>query len=475
MSELSPTVWTVGQLAEAVKSGLERSFPDILVKGEVTALATPGSGHVYFTLKDDRAAVRCVLYRHLRRYLRTLPEPDKEYLIRGKVSAYGPRSEYQIVVDYLEPVGLGALHAAFLELREKLAAKGYFDLGRKRPLPRLPAVLGIVTSLSGAALHDMLRMVHARRPGQRVAIAPTLVQGERAASAIAAAIRLLAEHASPEVIIVGRGGGSPEDLWCWNEEVVVRAVVECPVPVISGVGHEVDVSLCDLAADVRAATPTHAAEIAVPDVAELSLKIALLRRRGQRSMAGQTALLRRRCEHAAHRLLREATPTALLGRRLDELVDRLASVMRERRFLRQHRLTLAENRLQALSPRRQIPLRRERLQATQIRLGRAMATYLVRRRETTRHRREHLAALTHQLRRAAMSELATGNHTLAGLRSRLLDVSPLAVLERGYAIVTNREGRILTQAAQTAPDDTLCVRFHCGRLGVTVKTVEPDD
>lgn len=469
------TIWTVGQLAEAVKDGLERAFPDLLVRGEVSGLAMPGSGHVYFTLKDARAAVRCVLYRHLRRYLRTLPENNKEYLIRGKVSAYGPRSEYQIVVDYLEPIGLGALYAKFLELQERLAAKGYFAQSRKRRLPLLPEVLGIVTSLSGAALHDMLRIIQARRPGQAVAIAPTLVQGDRAATAIAAAIRLLSEYAAPDLIIVGRGGGSPEDLWCWNEEEVVQAVVECPVPVISGVGHEVDVSLCDLAADVRAATPTHAAEIAVPDVMELSRKIAMLHRSVYRAAASQSALLHRRWENAADRLRREATPTALLGRRLDELVVRLASFMDGQRLLLRHRLILQEKHLQALSPQRQVLLRRERLHASGLRLRRGMKTYLDRQQELTHRRRDRLAALTHQLQREAIAGLTVRDRVLAGLEGRLADVGPEAILKRGYAIVTTPGGRILTQAIQTTLGENLQVRFHRGRLGVTVEKVDPDN
>jgi exodeoxyribonuclease VII large subunit len=410
-------VLTVSELAAAIKNRLETGFADVLVRGEVSALATPASGHIYFTLKDNQAAIRCVLYRHMRRWSRVTPQENREYLVRGKVSAYAPRSEYQIVVDYLEPLGLGALYAAYLELQQRLAARGWFAPERKRPLPLFPATIGIVTSLAGAALHDMLRIIRARRPGQRVAISPTLVQGEGAASAIAGAIRRLAEFVRPDVIIVGRGGGSPEDLWCWNEEEVVRAVVECPVPVVSGVGHEVDVSLCDLAADLRAATPTHAAELVTPDAAELAHKIHLLNNRARRAVEGQRLLLRRRLEHADHRLRREAAPTALLGRRLDELSEKLRDRCRRLLDSHRHRLALLGRFLEAASPRKRLA-----------------------------QRGQNLTELTMRLRQAAMVQHEKRQHRLTVAVARLQAVSPYAVLERGYAIVTNEQGRILREA-----------------------------
>jgi exodeoxyribonuclease VII large subunit len=202
LSEDGRKIWKVSDLAAAVKDRLENSFPDVFVRGEVSGLATPASGHIYFTLKDDQAALRCVMYRHTRRYLRYTPEEGHEILVRGKLSAYGPRSEFQLVADYFEPVGLGSLYAAFLQLQQQLAAKGYFDRERKRPLPFLPQTVGIVTSLSGAVLHDMLRIIGARRPGQHIVISPSLVQGETAPQSIARAIQFLVVHARPHVIIV---------------------------------------------------------------------------------------------------------------------------------------------------------------------------------------------------------------------------------------------------------------------------------
>jgi exodeoxyribonuclease VII large subunit len=468
-------VWSVTDLASAIKGELQTAFPDVQVRGEVSGLAAPASGHVYFTLKDDRAAIRCVLYKQIKRYLHTEVEAGKEVVVRGKVSSYGPRSEYQIVVDFLEPVGEGALHAAFVALQKKLAAEGYFDQVRKRPLPRLPERVGIVTSLAGAALHDMLRIIRARRPGQQVVVAGTLVQGETAAPKIAHAIELLANHGDPDVIIVGRGGGSLEDLWCWNEEVVVQAVVDCPVPVVSGVGHEVDVSLCDLAADLRAATPTHAAELVVPDVNELLHKVALLDRRAERTLTGQVGRLRDRLNHLQHRLRQEADPTALAGRELDELMARLVPATKRQLGELRHDIVLVRQRLAAASPERQLTRRRDRVGGLTQRLAAAWQTSLQAHRHTAARRRDKIAALEHRLQRAMAARLSDERQQIAQARARLTDINPLTVLERGYAIVTTADGTALKDAAQVAGGERIGVRVHRGALTaeVTARKLPP--
>ncbi|MDP8222506.1 MAG: exodeoxyribonuclease VII large subunit [Candidatus Lernaella stagnicola] len=472
MTDQGRHVWTVGELAEAIKQQLQTTFPDVQVRGEVSGLATPGSGHMYFTFKDDQAAIRCIVYRHVRRYLRLEVEDGKEYLVRGKISSYGPRSEYQVLVDYLEPLGLGALHAAFLELQQKLAANGFFDQARKRPLPKLPERVGIVTSLHGAALRDMLRIIFGRRPGQQVVVSPTQVQGETAAQSIAHAIEILANFGDPDVIIVGRGGGSLEDLWCWNEEPVVRAVVDCPVPVISGVGHEVDVSLCDLAADVRAATPTHAAEIAVPDAVELQVKIDALWERARRAVVGDITVRRHQAEKIGQRLRQEAVPTALLGRRLDDLLALLMDVTQDRLIANGHRLALLERRLTGASPRNQLFQRRARLEGLAARLGASFVANVERHTQERRRCRDRNRQLAHRARQAMQNRLRSDRQQLVGWRSRLVSVSPLAVLERGYAIVTDTNGSVLKEAAGTATGAELGVRLHRGRLRVSVTDSE---
>lgn len=439
-------ILSVSEFSEQIKQTLEKSFPDVFIKGEVGALSAPASGHVYFTLKDDKSAIRCILYRHIRRYLRFVPDNGQEILVRGRVSAYGPRSEYQIVVDYIEPFGLGSLYAAFLQLKKKLADKGYFAQERKRPLPFLPKTIGIVTSLSGAALHDMLKIIRHRRPGQHVVIAPTLVQGDQAPAAIALAIKLLVEHVEPDLIIVGRGGGSPEDLWAWNEEIVVEAVAECPVPVISGVGHEVDISLCDLAADIRAATPTHAAELAVPDTVELRANIDRLRKRMDKIIGDRQTRVAEKLRNLSRRLIREAVPTAQLVRQLDELnekmVHRITYLSHENRY----RWELLTQRLRFVAPHAGLARRQSRV-------------------EILAQKAQHLATLT-----LAMRKMKFGR-----LESKLLALSPLSVLDRGYAIVTHNHGEVLRQAANANIGETINIRFRRGKLKATVDHIDKEN
>jgi len=445
MSEPRGQVWTVSELAASIKNQLEQTFPDVFVRGEVTALSKPASGHVYFTLKDDKASIRCVLYRHIQRYMRAVPEANQEVLVRGKLSAYGPRSEYQIVVDYLEPVGLGTMYAAFLQLQKKLADKGYFALERKRRPPFLPHIIGIVTSLSGAALHDMLRIIYNRRPNQHVVVAPTLVQGDTAPAAIARAIAELNETAHPDLLIVGRGGGSPEDLWAWNEEAVVEAVVNSPVPVISGVGHEVDVTLCDLAADVRAATPTHAAELAVPKTTDLLTTLQNNQRRAGRAVVNLVAGRRDRHLDLNRRLLREGVPTATLSRELDELQDTMIRAAQSMVRDHEHRVFALTQQLRSLAPKTRLADQRARLTVLRDRLEHKFRTLL-------RERQQ-------QLDRSGAA---------------LTALSPLAVLSRGYAIVTNESGVAMRNASETKVDERVGVRLHRGRLQARIEEIESD-
>jgi len=443
LSDESRKVWRISEIAAAVKDRLEDSFPDVFVRGEVSGLSVPASGHVYFTLKDDKAALRCVLYRHTRRYLRYVPENGHEILARGKISAYGPRSEYQLVADYFEPVGLGSLYAAFLQLQKELGAKGYFDRERKRPLPFMPRTVGLVTSLAGAALHDVLRIIRARRPGQHVVISPALVQGEGAPQSIARAIRLLVDHAAPDVIIVARGGGSPEDLWAWNDEIVVEAVAKCPVPVVSGVGHEVDVTLCDWAADVRAATPTHAAETAVPNVRDLQATIRHLQRRATHHAQARLAFAQEQHAGLHRRMVREAVPTAPLIRQLDELRATMLHAVASATNERHHHLALLTERLRAFSP-------------------------LVRLNAFERGR----SALDRRLAVGFETVVRGAQQRADHLQAKLGALNPLAVLARGYAIVSHRNGVILRRAADAAPAELLDIRLHAGRLSARVEKTE---
>ncbi|RMF77917.1 MAG: exodeoxyribonuclease VII large subunit, partial [Nitrospirae bacterium] len=264
-----PDLITVSELTRRLAELVEPAFDGVWVAGEVSGVRRAASGHTYFTLKDAEATLSCALFRYQARYQRYELKEGETIAVKGRISIYPPRGSYQLLTDYFEPLGAGSLAAAFERLKRKLEAEGLFDPARKRPLPLLPRCLGVVTSPTGAAIRDIVRVATARFPGIRILLAPARVQGEGAAAEIAAALAALDRRGECDVIIVGRGGGSLEELWPFNEEAVVRAVAACTTPVVSAVGHETDVTLCDLAADVRAATPSNAAELAVPVKAEL--------------------------------------------------------------------------------------------------------------------------------------------------------------------------------------------------------------
>jgi exodeoxyribonuclease VII large subunit len=263
-------IYSVTELSREIKGMLEGKFPDVWVTGEVSNFRAAGSGHLYFTLKDASAQLRAVCFRNQARYLKFKPQDGISVIARGRLSVYEARGEYQLLVEYLEPAGLGALQLAFEQLKAKLAAEGLFDPARKKPLPVLPRTVGIVTSPSGAAIRDILRVLRRRFPNMNALLYPVKVQGEGAAEEIAAGIAYFSKHSLADVLIVGRGGGSLEDLWAFNEEPVARAIAASKIPIISAVGHETDFTIADFVADLRAPTPSAAAEMAVPDGAELS-------------------------------------------------------------------------------------------------------------------------------------------------------------------------------------------------------------
>jgi len=271
--ESPPTILTVSELTHRIQARLEEGFPDLWVEGEVSNLRIPSSGHVYFTLKDAQAQIRAVLFRSQAQRLRFDLGEGLQVLARGRLTLYAPRGEYQVVVDYVEPRGLGALQIRFEQLKEKLAQEGLFAESKKRPLPTLPRRIGIVTSLTGAALQDMLTVIRRRCPIVGVVVYPVPVQGDTAAPLISKGIRTLGASGLVDVLIVGRGGGTWEDLWCFNEEEVVRAVAESAVPVVSAIGHEIDFTLTDFAADHRAPTPSAAAEVVTPHLEELASRL----------------------------------------------------------------------------------------------------------------------------------------------------------------------------------------------------------
>ncbi|MBX3424306.1 MAG: exodeoxyribonuclease VII large subunit [Pirellulales bacterium] len=344
---------SVSQLTAQIKSLLESSFDDVRVAGEISNFSRPQSGHCYLTLKDDAAQLRAVIWRGTASRLRVDLRDGLEVVCRGRLDLYPPRGSYQLVVDELCLQGEGALEAALRKLRDKLAAEGLFAPERKRPLPRMPRRIAVVTSPTGAAVRDFLEVLRRRWRGVEVFILPTRVQGDGAAQEIVAAIRDGARmRPAPDVLIVTRGGGSLEDLWCFNEESVVRAIAASPIPTISAIGHEIDVTLADLAADVRALTPSEAAERVVPAAQEMAELVASLQGRLQRAVAGRSAQLRQRLDALASRpaLARPGDAIRNLACRVDDWAQRLHAATGASVRAHQARLAATAGKLDALSP-----------------------------------------------------------------------------------------------------------------------------
>lgn len=411
--------YTVSELTTEIGSLLAGEFGDVLVEGEVSGFKVAGSGHWYFALKDAGAVLNCAMFRQSNFRVRPPREGDRVQA-RGAVDVYAPRGSYSLVVRRLEPVGEGDLLKQLAALKAKLAAEGLFDPAKKRPLPRYPRAVGIATSPTGAALHDLVRVLRQRYPAMTVYLAPCRVQGEGAAAEIAAAVDRLCRHGRSDVIVVGRGGGAAEDLAAFNEEAVVRAIARATLPVVSAVGHEVDVTLADLAADVRAATPSHAAELVAPDAAALAAWVdeaegRLVDAARRRVARERDRLLRTRLVHPRDRVERARARCA-------DLAARLAVAGR------------------ALGPRR-----RDRFAPLPGRLDAAV-------RRLAQRRRDRLAAAT----------------------QRLDALSPLRVLDRGYALVEHA-GRPVADAATLRPGDALALRFARGAATATVTSVTATD
>jgi exodeoxyribonuclease VII large subunit len=437
---------TVSELTALVRERLEAEFPDFWLEGELSNLRAPGSGHLYFTLKDRSAQVRAVLFRGVGQRLRFVLKEGLQVIVRGRLGVYEPRGEYQVIVEHLEPKGVGALQLAFEQLKERLAEEGLFDQARKRPLPFLPRRVGLVTSPSGAAIRDMLTVLTRRCPILGVIIAPVPVQGEGAAPQIAEAIRALGASGEVDVLIVGRGGGSLEDLWCFNEEVVVRAIAASPVPVVSAVGHEIDYTLADFAADYRAPTPSAAAEAVAPVLDDLLRQVRDLAGRAARALTNHLVLLRHRVADA------ERVGSALRSRvqreaqRLDDATAGLAAAVDAALRAARARLVDGQHGLEVRSP------------LARVRRALGVLPQLGKRAEQAL-----LAALT--LKRQAARSLAAGLDSL----------SPLAVLGRGYALVQRAaDGRIVRDARQVSTGEALLVRLARGRLGCEVRETVPD-
>lgn len=439
-------IYTVSRLNREVRTILEASFPLLWIEAELSNLARPASGHLYFSLKDEKAQVRCAMFRNRNLNIGFSPKNGMQVLVRAKIGLYEPRGDFQLIIEHMEEAGDGALRRAFDELKLRLDKEGLFDTAHKKPLPDLPRCVGVVTSPSGAAIRDVITTLQRRFPALPVIVYPVPVQGEGAAQQIADMITTVDKRSECDVLIVGRGGGSLEDLWAFNEEVVARAIYNCSIPVVTGIGHEIDFTIADFVADQRAATPTGAAELISPDQQEW------------------------------------------LGR-LKQLQQRLSWLTRSQiRHWQQHLLNL-EKRLQ--HPGRRLHDMAQRLDELELRLQRAQQNVLRHAKARTEHAHERL------LRHSPIHRLVTSNNKNDNLSQRLkiamqhqltmrynqlqqqahaLDaVSPLATLGRGYAIIMNEKEQIIRQAKQVKTGDHIRARLAEGQLYCQVTQIKESD
>ena len=429
------------QLNALARDLLEGSFAQVWVEGEISNFSRPASGHIYFTLKDDRAQVRCALFKQKAMYLRFVPRDGLQVLVRGRLTLYEARGDYQLVLEHMEEAGEGALRRAFEELKAKLAAEGLFALDKKRPLPTFVRRLGLITSPRGAAVRDVLSVLERRFPMIEVDVLPVPVQGDGAAAEIRTMLERAGGSGRYDALLITRGGGSLEDLWSFNDEALVRAIAACPVPVVSAVGHEIDFSLADFAADLRAPTPSAAAELLVPDSSALRARTDQLRRRADAAIARNQSSRAQRNDQAWLRLL-ALRPQIRLERgnhRLAALSARLDAALRTRLTHKVERLRSAAAKLQEQHPQQRLQLVRHRLELLRQRSG-----ALVERDLTQRSLR------------------------LQGLGRTLHSVSPFATLARGYAIVRGADGHVVRAASEANIGDAVTAVLGEGSLDLTV-------
>jgi exodeoxyribonuclease VII large subunit len=439
------TIWSVSDLTARIRDLLAGEFTDVFVEGEVSNAHAAQSGHLYFTLKDAHAQIRCVCFRTQLARLKFRPEDGLHVTVRGSISVYEARGEYQFYVEHVEPVGLGALQLAFEQLKKRLEAEGLFDPERKKPLPVLPRCVGLITSPQGAAVRDIVQILQRRFPNIHIILYPVRVQGEGAAGEIVQAIRYFDRAQTADVIILARGGGSLEDLWAFNEETVARAMVACSIPIIAGIGHETDFSIADFAADIRASTPSAAAEMVVRTRQEFDGHLCDLRDKSAQ-------LLRYRLLRASHKL-RELD--------LHRAARRLEDVLRRRR---QHTDNLSAQLAGALRAR--LEGLEARYEAALSRL--ATVDFRARLRAAAVRLDQRTTELEAHIRRA----LGAKGQLLEKFLVQLEERSPLRLLQRGYAICYDAGGNVVQAADQVALGDRIRVQLARGRLGAEVKDKE---
>jgi exodeoxyribonuclease VII large subunit len=436
-------IYTISRLNREVRTVLEEVFPTVWVQGEISNLAKPASGHLYFSLKDNAAQVRCAMFKNRQSGLRFEPESGMQVMARANVGLYEGRGEYQLIIQSLEPAGAGALQLAFEALKQKLSAEGLFDEEHKKPLPPFPENIGIITSATGAAVRDILSILKRRYPSGNIIIYPTMVQGEGAAQEIANTIKLAEQRKECDVLILSRGGGSIEDLWAFNEEVVARTIFDITTPIVSGVGHEIDFTIADFVADQRAATPSAAAELISPDSGDV---LTILKHREEQlvrsqkqtiyNLQNQVALLSKHLPHPKQRLME-------LIQRTDEYSMRLKHHAEKQLANKRFALSEISGKVNKLNPAHTIARQMEKVNVLQM-----------------------------QFKKAITRTLEKANNEVTSLEHMLNTVSPVSTLERGYAIVTEQKtNKILTNTKHLQSGDQLRIRLATSEIDSTVDAI----
>jgi exodeoxyribonuclease VII large subunit len=438
----SRRIWRVADLVGAVRTAIERSYTDVWVEGEISNLRVAESGHMYFVLKDGDAMLKVVMFRMQARLLRFRPDNGMQIIARGRMTVYDQRGELQLSAEFLEPLGAGALQLAFEQLKNKLAQEGLFDRARKKPIPQLPRRIGMVTSQKGAALHDMLNVLARRHENVGILIYPAQVQGEYAASEVAAGIKYFNRTKNVDVIIVARGGGSIEDLAAFNDEGLARVVAASALPVISAVGHETDFTIIDFVADLRAPTPSAAAELVIESKHQLADNLAHLHQRLARATRYRLLMAKSNltdlAQHGAFQRMQDLIARRM--QRLDDLVYRMASLYQQQIGDYNRRLDVAAARIRSYDFRRSLVMTRTRLDSGADALLRAM--------------------------RMAIAEQRA---TLNQLSGKLQALSPVQILERGYALVFDSHGALIKDASRLAPGEQISARVARGTFTAEVK------
>ena len=430
------TIYSVTELNRSAASVLEQHFAWIWVEGEISNLAQPSSGHIYFSMKDSGAQIRCAMFKSRNQVLKFSPENGQQVQVRGKVSLYQPRGDYQLIVDRMEEAGNGALQRKFEALKNKLAAEGLFDEDVKQDIPELPECIGVITSNTGAAIHDVLSVIRRRFPSIPVRLYSVPVQGEAAAPAICRALALAEEQAECDVLLLVRGGGSLEDLWAFNEESVAHAIYDCPIPIVSGIGHEVDITIADFVADIRAATPTAAAETVTPDQGAWLQSLEWYQYR-LHQLINEKIQRRQETLGWMSKRLSQQHPVAVvqrLSQRLDDLEQRLGYAWRYSLQQQQNRYHRLHARLQGISPERSISRYQYRIQMLA----------------------QNLQHHIQQILERQKARLQNNARTLNA-------ISPLNTLERGYSI-TSSKGKAVTRSHEVAVGDEIQTRLHQGQI-----------